>query len=649
MLGRLIKNWYGESREKRRKSLVARGFAAQSGDNLPLAIDLFDRAVALDPARADTRCLLGNALKLAGELERAVVVLRATVEGAPDSFDAHLLFASVLPVPKYRHEAIAVLRRALELGDDSAGFGLNFKLAGLLRDAGQYEEAAKRFEVALDLYGDSPEWNIEAQLANVWHAMGRVDDAREGYARAWEKNPVDLWRVRRVSIFPPIPRSREHIARIRAQFNEEASFMLGQRLNTGLPETEISHTDFYLAYHGLDDKPCRELLARMYQHAYPSLAYVSPNLKIGAHRRSRLRIGIVSKYFKFHTIGRLMRGFFQRHNRAEFELTAFVFEDAGDDIAREIHSQCERTIILKPVLEEARRQIEEVKVDILFYADIGMEPFTYFMAFSRLAPIQCLTWGHPVTSGLPQMDYFISSVHVEPLGAAAHYTEQLACLPDSCAFVCYSSPETPRPFPGRADFKIPEDVNLYFCPQTLFKMHPDFDAMIGGILRADPKALLLIIDNPSFLKPFLLARWSESLKDVLPRIRFLPVCGHDAYLALLGLADVVLDTPHFSGGNSSLEAFAMGAPVVTLPGDYARSRFTYASYSRMGVMDCVAKNQQEYVEIALRLGTDRDCRTAIRERIVDTSECIFEDVGTVRALERFFTEAVEKAGIGKLT
>ena len=93
----------------------------------------------------------------------------------------------------------------------------------------------------------------------------------------------------------------------------------------------------------------------------------------------------------------------------------------------------------------------------------------------------------------------------------------------------------------------------------------------------------------------------------------------------------------------------MGAPVVTLPGDYARSRFTYASYSRMGVMDCVAKNQQEYVEIALRLGTDRDCRTAMRERIVDTSECIFEDVGTVRALERFFTEAVEKAGIGKLT
>ena len=119
MLGRLIKNWFGQAREKRRKWLIARGFAAQSADNLPLAIDLFDRAVAHDPARADARCFLGNALKLAGEHERAVVVLRTAVEAAPESIEAHLLLASVLPVPKCRDEAILALRYALDLGEDS--------------------------------------------------------------------------------------------------------------------------------------------------------------------------------------------------------------------------------------------------------------------------------------------------------------------------------------------------------------------------------------------------------------------------------------------------------------------------------------------------------------------------------------------------
>ena len=304
---------------------------------------------------------------------------------------------------------------------------------------------------------------------------------------------------------------------------------------------------------------------------------------------------------------------------------------------------------MNKVLSEARIQIVEARIDILLYADIGIEPFTYLLGFARLAPIQCVTWGHPVTTGLPEMDYFISSDHVEPIGAAAHYSEQLACLPESCAFVCYSKPAAPKPMHGREHFNLSEDVNFYFCPQTLFKMHPDFDAMIGGILRADRKAVLMLIDSPSILKPYLWSRWSESLDDVLPRIRFLPVCGHDDYFALLSLADAVLDTPHFSGGISSLEAFAMGAPVVTLPGDYARSRFTYASYSRMGMMDCVAKDRQDYVDIALRLGTDRAYRSALREHIIENSACIFEDVGTVRALERFFTEAAEKAGVGKLT
>ena len=208
----------------------------------------------------------------------------------------------------------------------------------MLCDAGRYEEAAKCFRAALDIHGDSPEWNIEARLANVLHGLGLAEDAREGYARAWEKNPVDAWRVRRVSIFPPIPRSREHIAKIRAQFIEEAGLLLGQPLDTGLPETDICHTDFFLAYHGLDDKPIRELFARLYQHAYPGLHHRSPSLQIGAYGGGKLRIGIVSRHLKFHTIGRLMRGFFRHHSRARFEVTAFVFEEAGDDVAREIHS-----------------------------------------------------------------------------------------------------------------------------------------------------------------------------------------------------------------------------------------------------------------------------------------------------------------------
>jgi len=359
-------------------------------------------------------------------------------------------------------------------------------------------------------------------------------------------------------------------------------------------------------------------------------------------------LGVVSKFFNVHTIGRMLLGFFRHFDKEKFEMTVFRFDEPVDDIAREISSCCKQTVILKPVLDDARRQIADEKPDILFYPDLGMHPFTYFLAFARLAPVQYVSWGHPVTTGLPQMDFFLSSAHVEPEGAASHYSENLVCLPPACSFVCFSRPVVQQSQPDRAHFGIPEDVNLYYCPQTLFKMHPDFDALIAEILRLDPKGLLLLIDHPEYLRVRLLERWSGSLDDISSRIRFLPVCPHHEYLALFGLADVVLDTPHFSGGNSSLEAFAMGAPVVTLPGEFARSRFTYASYSRMGLMDCVAGNDREYVDLAISLGTDKGRATMMRKRILEASPVIFDDLGTVRAMEDMFMDAVQQSLDGKL-
>ena len=57
-----------------------------------------------------------------------------------------------------------------------------------------------------------------------------------------------------------------------------------------------------------------------------------------------------------------------------------------------------------------------------------MDIRTYFLAFSRLARVQCVTWGHPDTTGIPNMDYFISSNLIEPKEADEHYSEKLQRL-----------------------------------------------------------------------------------------------------------------------------------------------------------------------------------------------------------------------------
>jgi len=90
--------------------------------------------------------------------------------------------------------------------------------------------------------------------------------------------------------------------------------------------------------------------------------------------------------------------------------------------------------------------------------------------------------------------------------------------------------------------------------------------------------------------------------------------------------------------NSSLEALAVGLPVVTLPTQLQRGRHTRAMYLKMGIADCIAGSEDEYVDIAVRLGTDAEYRRGIHERILEVTPLLFEDI-RVREFERFFLEA----------
>ena len=124
----------------------------------------------------------------------------------------------------------------------------------------------------------------------------------------------------------------------------------------------------------------------------------------------------------------------------------------------------------------------------------------------------------------------------------------------------------------------------------------------------------------------LFERFKKAFPDVIDRVRFLPAMSKEDFLSLLMVADAVLDTPFFGGGNTSLETFFCGVPVVTLPGRFLRDRLTLALYKQMGIMDCVAKDAQSYIEIAFRLATDKTWRDKIKKNIIDCSDVLYEDI-----------------------
>ena len=350
---------------------------------------------------------------------------------------------------------------------------------------------------------------------------------------------------------------------------------------------------------------------------------------------SKIKIGIISRYLRGHTIGNLNYGLIKHLDREKFHVSVLGFPGMKDKLSAEVADAADQTFILPAQLAPARQIISQQALDILLYLDIGMDPLTYFLAFSRLAPIQCTTWGHPDTTGIPNIDYYISSVSAEPPGAQAHYTEKLILF-NQFPMYCHQ-PEAPEQQLTRRHLGLPEDSHLYACLQSLFKIHPDFDDIIAGILQRDPEGIILFFESKhAHWGKLLRERFARRLPDVYDRVRFLKRLAPDQFLAFLQIPDVILDTPHFSGGYTSLLAFAGGAPIVTWPGEFMRGRLTYALCKQMGIRDCVADKFEAYVNIALRLANDKAWNREIRSKISTRAHVLFEDMEPVRELECFF-------------
>jgi protein O-GlcNAc transferase len=327
--------------------------------------------------------------------------------------------------------------------------------------------------------------------------------------------------------------------------------------------------------------------------------------------------------------------------RDDFQVTLFSIGQHDDPIGREVAASADRYVVVPRDLRLARRAVLKNAVDVLLFTNIGMDQTTYSLAFSRLAPVQCTTWGHPETTGIETIDYFISSDLMETPAADAYYSERLVRLP-SLTFYYYRS-QLPHDLADRAAFGLDATARLYACPQSIYKFHPDFDAALAGILRRDPQGQVVLIQWAYPRADELLRRrFARAMPDVADRIMFIPRLQQPQFMNFLTLIDVMLDPFPYGGGNSSLEAFSFGVPVVTLPTELLRGRITQAFCRRLGIEQCIAGDLPDYVEIAVRLGTDGAFREQIRRRIVAGQPQLFEDESAVRDLAQFFRDLVSK-------
>ena len=594
-------------------------------------LDDADRAcmalVASGAHATDARYLRGLIANDRKDFHEACKHFAAVVTERPRVGEFRRSYGLALKRLEKHAEAIEQLEAAVPLLDDrgDAWLSVMLELASSYAALGQPDSALQCLQRVRAARGDVPEAMDQESL--VLRAESMAEEARSVLdARiALRSDPAP--RLRRILMQPVITSSVEHIDAVRRRFADETQALLAERLPPiDHPDREIGLTPFYLAYHGQNDCPLLTPFGDLVRRVYPTHGAASPPRR----GDGRIRIGFVSTSFYAHSVTRVTIGHIRGLPRPEFDVWVFSIAPKQDAHARSVAQSADHYVELPDDLTRICTAIREARLDVLFFADIGMYRTTYFLAYWRLAPLQVMTWAHPVTSGIDSVDVFISHAEAEPPDADSHYREELVRLP-GFFMAGYERPGRPVA-PDRSRFGLAGGQHVYACPQALFKFHPDFDQALRAILERDASGTIVMIAQHASWTEQLRTRFARTVGAVADRIRFFPPQKHQDFLALVAISDVALDPFHFGGGNSTLESLLLCTPVVTLPAPLLRGRFTLAAYRELQIEECVAADAEEYVEIALRLANEGDFRESIRRQLEERAPTLFERRDPTHAL-----------------
>lgn len=551
----------------------------QRGDHRGAA-DLIVRALTLDPANADAHYQLGVVRLALGERAAAAASLQESVRLRPQLFEAHYLLGHVLCDDDRIDEGVAHFRRAVELRPQSAEARWSLALGGIPQTCADGEEPARaRRELAAKL-GDLERW-------------------------------LD-------SIDPPA----------RAAAAETA---------VGLMQP------FSLAY---EEQPNRELLERhgrlcmRLMSEWERAQGLSPAMGSG---KGTVRVGVVSAHLRDHSVWHaIVKGWFQELDRERFQLLAFHLggpEDAETALARSSAAHFEAgPKALRQWVDAIRGQ----RPDMLVYPEIGMDPMALKLASLRLAPVQAACWGHPETSGLPTIDYYLSAQDMEPPGAQANYSERLVALPHLGCFFEPRSADGPRPRLG--ELGIEEDGPVLVCPGVPFKYAPQHDWVLAELARRLGRCQFVFFAHRAQaqmdrVRVRLRAAFTAQRLDPERYLVFVPWLTKAAFQGVMSRAHACLDTIGFSGFNTALQAVEAGVPIVTREGRFLRGRFASGILKRMGLSELVAASEHDYVELAERIARDDGYRERVAARISGNRGSLYRDPAPIAALEEFLLNA----------
>ncbi len=336
----------------------------------------------------------------------------------------------------------------------------------------------------------------------------------------------------------------------------------------------------------------------------------------------RLRVGYISGSLNRSNNGRWAWPWVRHHSK-HIETFCYLVGSRSDDITNLFRSYSDHFYWLNRSVSQNALFVQSHDLDILIFTDIGIYARMTQYSSLRLAPVQCTAWGGPETSGLPTIDYYLSSDYMEPVEGERFYTEKLLRLPRSG--MLFYRDQTPVPDFDRAHFGLSDSNPFIFMGQACMKLVPKFDHLFVQICdRARSEIVFLESDPPGDSNLV-----KQRLAQAGVRAKWLPPISSAEYLALMKLADVSIDPHMWSGGNTTVQALTLGTPVVTWPGPFMRSRHSLAFLRQANAEGLVASSEADFVDLVCDFDRQRE---AMKEM---DANALYGDLGVLAALDEF--------------
>lgn len=636
-----LKSKYAEAHNNRGATLSSMG--QDEG-----ALDSLRKAIAIKPDYVDAHYNLGTSLRALGRHEEALKSFDRTLALRPNYLAAYNNRGLTLEALDRVDEALVNYEKAIQLNPAYGEAAIN--RSRVLGTRLAFDEALATLDRAAVASPNDPE--IYYHRARMLLEVNRIDDGAADLRKALALAP-DLAKARFAQCFAELPilyADTGEIARRRTHYEALLRTLCADvaagKLTGDLSKAIAGRQPFLLSYQGLNDVDLQRLYGQMVcdvmQRQFPPAALAPPPAP-----GEPIRVGIVSGFFHGHSNWKIpIKGWLSQLDRSKFRLFGYYLGKLRDAATEEAAAMCERFVHRDLTIADWRAEILADRPHVLIYPGLLMDGYSLQLAAQRLAPVQCNSWGHPETSGMPTLDYFLSSDLMEPADADTHYTEKLVRLPNLSV---YYEPVNIEPVPlTRAEIGVRDNAAAFWCGQSLFKYLPQYDEVFARIAKQVGNAQFVFLRHNG--APTIEALFRTRLERAFAahglkasdHCVFLDRMSVSKFVAASALCDVFLDSLGWSGCNSALESLQQDTPIVTMRGALMRGQHSAAILQMLEIPETIAGTVDEFVAIAARLAGAPQERQAIKARIAANKNRLYRDRACITALEEFLETSVRR-------